>query len=91
MNVPPVLGQNRVRTGSVQGQNRSEQVRTGQNLGFRTNQAKEVQVERHRDQGGATETGERTSTGTPENSGNTGEQEVDSDQSIKLQNKTGSN
>lgn len=80
VNVPPVLGQNR-----------SEQVRTGQNLGFRTNQANEVQVERHRDQGGATETGERTSTGTPENSGNTGEQEVDSDQSIKLQNKTGSN
>lgn len=73
-----------VRTGS-------EQVRTGQNPGFRTNQANEVQVERHRDQGGATETGERTSTGTPENSGNTGEQEVDSDQSIKLQNKTGSN
>ena len=47
-------------------------------------------MERHRDQGGADETGERTSTGTPENSGNTGEQEVDSDQSIKLQNKTGS-
>lgn len=75
VNVPPVLGQNR-----------SEQVRTGQNLGFRTNQANEVQVERHREQ-----RGERTSTGTPENSGNTGEQEVDSDQSIKLQNKTGSN
>lgn len=80
VNVPPVLGQNR-----------SEQVRTGQNPGFRTNQANEVQVERHREQRGATETGERTSTGTPENSGNTGEQEVDSDQSIKLQNKTGSN
>lgn len=75
VNVPPVLGQNR-----------SEQVRTGQNPGFRTNQANEVQVERHREQ-----RGERTSTGTPENSGNTGEQEVDSDQSIKLQNKTGSN
>lgn len=72
-----------VSTGSEQGQYR---VRTGQNPGFRTNQANEVQVERHRDQGG-----ERTSTGTPENSGNTGEQEVDSDQSIKLQNKTGSN
>lgn len=77
-----------VRTGSEQGQYR---VRTGQNPGFRTNQANEVQVERHREQRGATETGERTSTGTPENSGNTGEQEVDSDQSIKLQNKTGSN